>query len=833
MSRTLFCLVSLAVAFALCGSVARGQENQFYNSEFDDDLNAWGSYGSAGFTTEVVQSGALSGNNAALLDVTNASAATSIGIFQGVSQLVEGQTYPFGFIAKSDQEREMVVLIQLSKPEVPSWTDVFLTRVQLTTDPQEFVLEYTHDDESTSEHPGWSATMYLMLKGQWWNMTGNDLNSKVWIDWVYFGAEPPFQDRSRAVDPTPADGAIYEDTWVNLDWLPGEFAVSHDLYLGDNFDDVNDGLGDTFRGNKPSGNVIVGFPTFPYPDGLVPGTTYYWRIDEVNDANPDSPWKGDVWSFTVPPRIAYAPNPPDGGKFAEPDIVLGWMPGFNGKLHTVHFGDNFDDVSNAAAGIPQSPMTYTPGTLEREKTYYWRVDEFDGASTHPGDVWSFTIARDGGGLKAEYFGNRNLDGEPAVTRVDPQIDFDWGNGDVPGENSPDAAIGVEEFSARWSGELEVDITDSYTFSISANNGFRLFLDGQSIIDFWENPTTDSRQSDPIDLVGGTSHSIRMEYYEGTDTAIAQLFWAGNLRQEQVIPQAALSLPVKANTPSPANGTSDAKMTAILTWSAGDSAASHEAYFGTDADAVANATTASPEYKGTRALGSESYDPGKLAWDGTYYWRVDEVEADGTVQKGNLWGFTTVNFILVDDFESYNDIDPPDLANNRIFDKWVDGYGTLTNGALVGNDVPPYAEQIIVHGGDQSMIFSYDNNLKMSEAALTLVSPRDWTQEGVGELSLWFRGDSANAVERLYVAVANAAGAYAVSYHEEPEAVLADSWTQWVIPLQEFADQGVNLASVDKIAVGTGTRGDTATPGGTGTMYFDDIRLYLTGEAEGQ
>jgi hypothetical protein len=498
------------------------------------------------------------------------------------------------------------------------------------------------------------------------------------------------------------------------------------------------------------------------------------------------------------------------------------MPGFNGKLHTMYFGDNFDDVSNASAGPPQSPLTYTPGTLEREKTYYWRVDEFDGATTHTGEVWSFTVARDSGGLKAEYFDNRGLAGEPVVTRVDPQIDFNWGNGDVPGENSPDAAIGVEEFSARWSGELEVDITDAYTFSINANNGFRLFLDGQSIIDYWDNPTTSSRQSDPIELEGGTSHSIRMEYYEGTDTAIAQLSWAGTVRDEQVIPQAAFSLPVKANTPRPANGSTGASLAAILTWSVGDSATSHEVYFGTDADAVKNATAASPEYKGTKAIGTESYDPGKLAWDTLYYWRVDELDSaapDGR-WAGNLWSFATADFIVVDDFESYNDIDPPDPASNRIFDNWIDGFGTATNGALVGNDLPPYAEQTIVHGGAQSMPYLYDNNLKTSEATLTLVYPRDWTEESVARLSLWFVGDAANAAERMFVAI----DGNAVVYHEDPAATQIDEWTEWIIDLQNFADQGVTLANVNTITIGFGTKNSPAA-GGSGQMYFDDIRLY--------
>ncbi|HCO93672.1 MAG TPA: hypothetical protein DIU00_06945, partial [Phycisphaerales bacterium] len=115
--------------------------------------------------------------------------------------------------------------------------------------------------------------------------------------------------------PEPKDGAMHNDTWVNLSWSAGDFAVSHDVYMGDNFDDVNDGLGDTFRGNQGDTFFVAGFAGFPYPDGLVPGTTYYWRIDEVNDANAASPWKGKIWSFTVPSKKAYEPVPADGTSY--------------------------------------------------------------------------------------------------------------------------------------------------------------------------------------------------------------------------------------------------------------------------------------------------------------------------------------------------------------------------------------------------------------------------------------------------------------------------------------------------------------------------------------
>ncbi|UCE46941.1 MAG: hypothetical protein JSW47_15180, partial [Phycisphaerales bacterium] len=472
--------------------------------------------------------------------------------------------------------------------------------------------------------------------------------------------------RYLASNPTPADGALHPETWVNLTWRSGDFAVAHDVYLGERFDDVNGGTGDAFRGNQADNALLVGFPGYAFPDGLVPGTTYYWRIDEVNDADPHSPWKGDVWSFSIPPKTAYNPNPADGAEFVETDTIFTWTRGNGAKLHTVYIGNNYDDVNNATEGASSGTASYDPGTLEREKVFYWRVDEFDGFETHKGDIWAFT---------------------------------------TPG------AVG---------------------------------------------------------------------------------------------------------SPQPANGAVDVQMRTMLSWTAADNASSHELYFGTDVDAVKNATTASGEYMAPKALGAESYDPGGLAWDTSYAWRVDEVYPDKTVQ-GLVWTFTTADFILVDDFESYNDIDPPDPNSNRIFDKWIDGYGTTTNGALVGNDLPPYAEQTVVHGGAQSMIYRCDNAGKTSEATLTLVWPRDWTEEGITKLSMWHRGASANAPDRLFVAL----NGTAVVYHDDAAATQITGWNEWVIDLAVF---GVNLANIDTITIGVGTKNAPAPGGGTGTLYFDDIRL---------
>ncbi|MEJ2704602.1 MAG: hypothetical protein P8Z79_19380, partial [Sedimentisphaerales bacterium] len=193
-----------------------------------------------------------------------------------------------------------------------------------------------------------------------------------------------------AYNPEPADGVMIDDTWVSLSWLPGETAVSHDVYFSDNYNDVRDGTSGAFHGNQPATNLLAGFPGYPYPEGLSPGATYYWRIDEV-EADGVTKHMGSVWRFSVPPRTAYNPDPADGAEFVGPDkVTLSWTPGFRAKLHTVYFGDNFEQVNNATGGAPMGLKTYTPDPLELEKVYYWRVDESDPPSTYKGDVWSFT-----------------------------------------------------------------------------------------------------------------------------------------------------------------------------------------------------------------------------------------------------------------------------------------------------------------------------------------------------------------------------------------------------------------------------------------------------------
>jgi len=101
-----------------------------------------------------------------------------------------------------------------------------------------------------------------------------------------------------ASNPNPPDGATHADTSVTLSWRTGDFTASHDVYFGERFYDVQAGTGGTFRGNQQSNDFLVGLPGCPYPDGLVPEKTYYWRIDEV-EADGVTKHKGRVWNFLV------------------------------------------------------------------------------------------------------------------------------------------------------------------------------------------------------------------------------------------------------------------------------------------------------------------------------------------------------------------------------------------------------------------------------------------------------------------------------------------------------------------------------------------------------
>jgi hypothetical protein len=195
----------------------------------------------------------------------------------------------------------------------------------------------------------------------------------------------------QASQPDPADGAVIEQTSASLSWMAGLSAASHNVYVSDSLDDVSNGAEAAFAGNIAETSLTVGEAGGPIPDGLVPGQTYYWRVDAV-EADPNVVYAGDVWSFSVLTDKAHDPNPPDGALDVATDVQLEWAPGLGALLHYVYFGDDLETVTNATGALPLPLLIYDPGPLEAGKTYYWRVDEFSADGDITGDVWSFTTA---------------------------------------------------------------------------------------------------------------------------------------------------------------------------------------------------------------------------------------------------------------------------------------------------------------------------------------------------------------------------------------------------------------------------------------------------------
>ena len=290
---------------------------------------------------------------------------------------------------------------------------------------------------------------------------------------------------------------------------------------------------------------------------------------------------------------------------------------------------------------------------------------------------------------------------------------------------------------------------------------------------------------------------------------------------------------KASGPSPTNGTEDVAQDVELGWSPSFPAASHDVYLGTNCDDVDDANKSSSEYKGSQSLEDGTYDPcGPLGLDKTYYWRIDEVNEalSGGLWKGDVWYFTTINYVVVDDMEEYTEGFDSEYPITRFTGSygWDCVFTNETSSLLQLQTDTPVC-------GNQSMLYFYENSYDYGQGYYSEVSnhfvlaPCDWTALDVKILSLWFYGDpsnDANETEQMYVGLEDSSGAGSyveVRYPiEDMNDIKTEEWQEWNIALSDFAD--VNTASVEKLYIGFGQRGSSA-PGGYGTVHFDDIRLY--------
>jgi len=325
------------------------------------------------------------------------------------------------------------------------------------------------------------------------------------------------------------------------------------------------------------------------------------------------------------------------------------------------------------------------------------------------------------------------------------------------------------------------------------------------------------------LEAGQKYPIVMEYFFNAGSAVAQLSWESPHTPAQIIPAGALSLLWRAHGPNPTHRAVNVSHAPVLTWNAGESAAQHDVYFGDDPNAVAGATTAGAGiYRGRQARDATTFDPDLLEWNKTYYWRVDEVN-DANAHSpwtGSVWSFTTADFVVVDDFEAYTDVE-----GNRIYQTWIDGID-LGNGSVVGYmeaRAGTFGERQTIHGGRQSMPLEYANAGPpfLSETERTWLTPQDWTVNGVSVLTLHVKGKADNAAEPLYVGLQDSAGRSAFIAHTDAALATRTTWRQWDIPLSEFTAGGVDVTAVTRMYVGLGNRAAPAAGAG-GLIFIDDI-----------
>ncbi len=137
----------------------------------------------------------------------------------------------------------------------------------------------------------------------------------------------------------------------------------------------------------------------------------------------------------------------------------------------------------------------------------------------------------GNGLSGVYYDNQNFTGT-SVTRVDPTVNFDFGSG------APVAGIGPDTFSVRWTGQVQAQFTQTYTFYTQSDDGVRLYVNNQLVVDnFTDHGLTEN--SGTIALVAGQRYDIRMEFYENGGLAVAKLLWSSPSTPKAVVPQSQL------------------------------------------------------------------------------------------------------------------------------------------------------------------------------------------------------------------------------------------------------------------------------------------------------
>ena len=534
---------------------------------------------------------------------------------------------------------------------------------------------------------------------------------------------------------------------------------------------------------------------------------------------------------------ARMPRPADGQEDVPRDgVVLEWSAGEFAASHDVYFGTSIEDANAATHGSPGFMGNQTETVfaldyrLEFGQTYYWHIDEVavDG-TVSKGSVWSFTVEQFG------YPIENIIATASSVNRADERLE-----NTINGSGLDDDDLHSSENADMWLSSItgpqptwiqyEFDRIYklhqmwvwNYNSSVEPVIGFSVkeatieySADGTNWItlgtthEFAQGPGAAGYAHNTIvDLEGVSARYVRIT---------ANSNWGGIVNQYGLSEVRFLYIPIWAREPSPDSGATNVSVDAILSFRAGREAARHDVYLSIDEQAVIDGNAP------VTTVTETSYGPLALDLDTAYYWRVDEVNDAETPAnwQGDIWSFLTQEYLVVEDFEPYNDIPAGQEGSNLVYGTWADGFDNPANGSTIGYNEPfqPTIETSIFYDGKQSVPLFYDNTAatysEVTASVADLQAGQDWTRHGIKALTLRFYGDPNNNVQQMYVKINDSM----VTYDGDTEDLKRIGWQMWYIDL---ASLGVSLSNVTELAIGFERIGAV---GGQGKVLLDGIRLY--------
>ncbi|MBN2180980.1 MAG: discoidin domain-containing protein [Sedimentisphaerales bacterium] len=530
---------------------------------------------------------------------------------------------------------------------------------------------------------------------------------------------------------------------------------------------------------------------------------------------------------------AFSPQPVNKDSDVLCNVVFSWKPGIFADKHNVYLGTSYEDVESADTGSPllagqaEDSNSFNPGRLEFDQTYYWRVDEVNAPpdnAVYKGDIWSFTVEPYSIQISGENIiataSSHTAAEIPENTIDNSGLDAD----DLQSVNTSTMWVTADDDTGPAWIRYEFDKTYKLEQMLVWNyNGYSI-LSMYGLKEVSIDYSTDGTNWRQVPDVPEFARASGRDGYVGNITvplgAIAAKYvkinavsnWSNGVFNKFGLSEVRfMAVPVSAREPGPDDEATDVAIDTTLGWRAGREAAEHNIYINTDGQSIIDGTAS-----GT-TVSLNSYGPLSLDLDSTYYWRIDEVnntEAE-SVWEGNLWSFTTQEYLVVDDFESYNDIAEGQTGSNLVYRTWSDGYDSpQTNGSAMGYTSGNSLETDITHGvSEQSVPLIYDNSVAgssvVSVSTNDLPIGRDWSRGSSQTLVLWIRGELDNSsADQLFVKVNNTR----VTYEGDISVPL---WKQWNI---ELSSLGVNLTNITTLSIGL-------EGSGSGIIFLDDIALY--------